>query len=140
MTACPICAPGWADGALIELDASYVVCGNGPVVLPGYTAVFAKRHVREPFELEPDEQDRWWADCMLVARAMQEVFRPTKLNYEIHGNTIEHLHLHLFPRFPGDAFEGRPIDPREPKRHVTTPEQVDALKRAVARLRGRAAV
>jgi diadenosine tetraphosphate (Ap4A) HIT family hydrolase len=136
LTACPICAPGWAERALIELDASYVVSGSGPSVLPGYTAVFAKRHVREPFELDDRERDAWWSDCMLVAQAIAEVFRPAKLNYEIHGNTIEHLHLHLFPRLPGDAFEGRPIDPREPKHHVTTPEQVEALKNAVARLRG----
>ena len=31
------------------------------------------------------------------------------MNYEIHGNSIPHLHLHLYPRFPGDPFEGRPI-------------------------------
>jgi len=135
LSTCPICAPGWADRALIELDASYVVSGSGPSVLPGYTAVFAKRHVREPFELEPAERDRWWADCMRVARAVNEVFGPAKLNYEIHGNTIEHLHLHLFPRFAGDAFEGRPIDPRSDARHVTTPEQIEELKRAIARSR-----
>lgn len=35
------------------------------------------------------------------------------MNYEIHGNTIPHLHMHLFPRFDGDPFEGRPIDGRQ---------------------------
>ena len=136
MISCPICAPGWAGRALIEMEASYVVGGSGPSVLPGYTVVVAKRHVREPFALAADELTIWWAECMLVARAIREVFRPVKLNYEIHGNTIEHLHLHMYPRFAGDDFEGRPIDPRAPKRHVTTPEQVDALTSAVVRLRG----
>lgn len=37
------------------------------------------------------------------------------MNYEIHGNTVPHLHLHLFPRFDGDPFVGRPIDAREPQ-------------------------
>ena len=32
------------------------------------------------------------------------------MNCEIHGNPIRHLHVHLFPRFNGDPFEGRPID------------------------------
>ena len=136
MSECPICARGWADRALVELDASYVVGGSGPSILPGYTAVFAKRHVREPFELTKDESAAWWSDCVLVARAIQEVFQPAKVNYEIHGNTIEHLHLHLYPRFPGDSFEERPIDPREPKRHSTTAKQVEALLNAIARLRG----
>ena len=31
-------------------------------------------------------------------------------HYEIHGNTIEHLHLHVFPRYTGDPFDGQPID------------------------------
>jgi diadenosine tetraphosphate (Ap4A) HIT family hydrolase len=34
------------------------------------------------------------------------------MNYEIHGNTIPHLHMHLYPRYSGDPFEGEPIDPR----------------------------
>jgi hypothetical protein len=44
-----------------------------------------------------------------VARVVNELFQPVKLNYEIHGNTIPHLHLHLFPRYVGDPFEGGPI-------------------------------
>jgi diadenosine tetraphosphate (Ap4A) HIT family hydrolase len=133
---CPICAPGWSDRALVELEASWLFAGSGPAVLPGYCAVFAKRHVVEPFELQETERVAWWKDCMVVARATQEVFRPAKLNYEIHGNTIEHLHLHLFPRFAGDAFEGRAIEPREPARYETSREQVAELKRAVTRVRG----
>ena len=135
MTSCPICAPEWAGRALIELGASWLVSGSGESILPGYSVVFAKRHVVEPFEMGSRESGDWWSDCMLVAQATREVFGPRKLNYEIHGNTIEHLHLHVFPRFDRDAFEGRPIDPREPKRHITTPEQIEALKSAIARLR-----
>ena len=47
---------------------------------------------------------------MAVARALKQELGSTKLNYEIHGNTIPHLHLHLYPRFEGDPFVGRPID------------------------------
>ena len=43
---------------------------------------------------------------------MHEVARAVKLNYDIHGNTIPHLHLHLFPRHAGDPFENQPINPR----------------------------
>ncbi len=70
---------------------------RGSLATPGYTVVFAKHHLVEPFELKGAEGDAWWNDCMLVARALRDVFQPEKMNYEIHGNTIPHLHLHLFP-------------------------------------------
>ena len=47
---------------------------------------------------------------MVVARALSAELRPTKMNYEIHGNTVRHLYLHLFPRMDDDPFVGRPID------------------------------
>ena len=28
------------------------------------------------------------------------------MNHEIHGKTLPHLHLHLFPREPGDPYVG----------------------------------
>lgn len=50
---------------------------------------------------------------MLAARVLKTLFSPTKLNYEIHGNTIPHLHLHLFPRYAADPYVGGPIDFRQ---------------------------
>jgi diadenosine tetraphosphate (Ap4A) HIT family hydrolase len=73
----------------------------------------AKRHVREPFELPPSEREAFWRDADRVAASISAGLRPDKLNYEIHGNTLEHLHLHLFPRWIDDAFWGRPIDDRQ---------------------------
>lgn len=43
---------------------------------------------------------------MLVARGVADVLSPTKMNYEIHGNTIPHLHMHLSPRTAGDVYVG----------------------------------
>ena len=33
-----------------------------------------------------------------------------RINYELHGNTVPHLHLNLFPRYVDDPFAGKPID------------------------------
>jgi hypothetical protein len=33
-----------------------------------------------------------------------------KLNYEIHGNSLPHFHMHFFPRYRGDQFEWQPIN------------------------------
>lgn len=47
-----------------------------------------------------------------VAEVVQKITGAVKLNYEIHGNTIPHLHVHLLPRYKGDPFEDGPINPR----------------------------
>ncbi len=67
----------------------------------------------EPFELPADDLASFWDEAMFAARVLKRLFRPMKLNYEIHGNTIPHLHLHLFPRYAGDPYVGGPIDFRQ---------------------------
>jgi diadenosine tetraphosphate (Ap4A) HIT family hydrolase len=68
--------------------------------------------VAEPFELAHVDGSAFWRESMTVAGALYDLLRPRKMNYEIHGNTIPHLHVHLFPRYQGDPFEDGPIDPR----------------------------
>ena len=107
-TACPICQRGRPLGVVTESPSTWITTEER-VACRGYACVIAKRHVVEPFELSADEQVAFFADAAAVARAVNELFHPVKLNYEIHGNTIPHLHLHLFPRYVGDPYEGRPI-------------------------------
>ncbi len=105
---CPICARGYPLDILAELSTAWVT-GRSEAPLPGYACVVAKRHVAEPFELDEPERAAFWADCMQAARALATLFLPRKVNYEIHGNTIAHLHMHLYPRYVGDPYEGGPI-------------------------------
>jgi len=68
---------------------------------------------------------------MLVARALSTEIRPRKMNYEIHGNTIPHLHLHLFPRFENDPFAGRPIDGTA-RLFERSPADLERIRKAIA--------
>jgi diadenosine tetraphosphate (Ap4A) HIT family hydrolase len=77
----------------------------------GYCCVVLKRHAVELHELPDEEAIAFMRDIQRVGRAIHEITKAVKLNYEIHGNTIPHLHVHLYPRHRGDPFEGRPIDP-----------------------------
>jgi diadenosine tetraphosphate (Ap4A) HIT family hydrolase len=100
---CPICRRGGPRDVVAELATTWV---SAPprAALPGYVCVVSKRHVVEPFELPSDEQAAFWEEAMAVARGLAALLQPVKMNYEIHGNVIPHLHLHLYPRYPGDAF------------------------------------
>ena len=126
--ACPICRQDQPLHVIAELDQVWVTAPpDAP--LPGYVCLVSRTHVREPFELAESQRTAFWRDVDRVAKAIDAGFRPAKLNYEIHGNTIEHLHVHLFPRYAGDPFEGRPIDPRETVRR--DPAEIDRLRLAL---------
>lgn len=43
---------------------------------------------------------------------LKTVSGAVKSNYEIHGNSMPHLHAHLFPRYLDDPFPSAPIDYR----------------------------
>ncbi len=63
----------------------------------GYVCVVAREHVVEPFEMTAEDQASFWQDAMVIARAVARVVRPIKMNYEIHGNTLPHLHRVQIP-------------------------------------------
>jgi diadenosine tetraphosphate (Ap4A) HIT family hydrolase len=117
---CPVCLRGRPADALAELEASFLLAGEDAPVR-GYCFLLLKRHALELYELSAEEGAAFMRDVQRASRAVHEITRAVKLNYEIHGNTIPHLHLHLFPRYPGDPFEWQPINPRAVKTPVYAP-------------------
>ncbi len=108
---CPICLRGGPLDTIAELEVSSLAAGAGATIR-GNCTLFLKRHAVELYELPPAEAAAFMRDAQRVSEAVHEATGAVKMNYEIHGNTIPHLHLHLFPRYVGDPFENRPIDPR----------------------------
>ena len=99
-----------------DLPTAIAVLGNDQFYR-GYTLVVARTHATELFHLPGDEAMRYCADMMTVARAVADAFRPRKLNYELLGNTVAHLHWHIFPRYEDDPTPQRPVweHPHPPK-------------------------
>jgi diadenosine tetraphosphate (Ap4A) HIT family hydrolase len=126
--ACPICTRGEPLDVVAELSSTWITA-QVEAPLPGYVCVVAKQHVVEPFELPEPELVAFWREAMVAARTVNELFRPMKMNYEIHGNTIPHLHMHLYPRFAGDPYVGGSIDARRAS-FTRSPRELDALRRA----------
>ena len=121
---CVICQSGVPLDVIAELPSAWVTAAR-EAPLPHYVCVVSRRHVNEPFELTPAEQSRFWLDAMAVAAAVHALAQPIKMNYEVHGNTLPHLHLHLFPRTVDDPYVGGPVDPRRSS-FVRTDEQLAA--------------
>lgn len=107
---CPFCAPP-AERILILADEALVIRDAFPVS-PGHTLVIPRRHIGSFFELSDAERT-----CMveLLAQAKAELdlsFQPDGFNIGINdgaaaGQTVPHLHLHLIPRYRGDAPDPR---------------------------------
>jgi diadenosine tetraphosphate (Ap4A) HIT family hydrolase len=97
-----------ADELIAELPHSLVLLGPWQFYR-GYCLVVAKRHAAELAELDQDERQGYLEDMCTVARVIGELLRPRKLNYELLGNQVPHLHWHLFPRQADDPDIGRPV-------------------------------
>ena len=84
-----------------EAKTGFVVLGDFQF-FRGYTLFLSKEHTRELHELDPETRKTFVWEMSEVAAAVIRAFIPVKLNYELLGNTDEHMHWHLFPRHHDD--------------------------------------
>jgi diadenosine tetraphosphate (Ap4A) HIT family hydrolase len=76
----------------------------------GYTIVIWRgRHVAEPTELDDDEAAAYWRELLRVGAAIERHLEPVKMNYDVLGNSLPHLHTHVLPRFADDPRPGWPF-------------------------------
>lgn len=76
----------------------------------GYTiSIWRGRHVAEPTELSDEEASAYWLELLRVGRALETHFEPVKLNYDLLGNSLPHLHAHVIPRYADDPNPGWPF-------------------------------
>ena len=80
--------------------------------VPGYVCLVSRTHAIELHDLSQEVASGFMRDAQKVSKALSAATGAVKLNYEIHGNSLPHLHMHFFPRYRGDRFEGKPIDPK----------------------------
>lgn len=102
----------------------------------GYTiAIWRGRHVVEPTELSADEAARYWLEVLAVGRAIETVLEPVKMNYEVLGNSLPHLHTHVMPRYADDPHPGwpfpHPADPPPPHPEAELRRDVGLLRDAL---------
>lgn len=147
---CPLCqriAEIKSDAnpfVVTELDTCYVVLGDFQA-WRGYTLLLCKDCRPELHDLPPDRRAKFLQEMSLVAESVWNVFRPVKLNYEMLGNLVPHMHWHLFPRYADDPERARPVwfrygEAQTDPRYQLPPQEMETMKarlrEEIRRLRG----
>lgn len=81
----------------------------------GHTQVVLREHKEDLTTLPELELYAFIDHMVMVARVLKKVLKPDKLNYELLGNWVPHLHWHILPRFKNDPDFGDP--PGQPLRN-----------------------
>jgi diadenosine tetraphosphate (Ap4A) HIT family hydrolase len=112
--ACPLCAkiarldslP--AEEVVWRFPHSVALLGHWQFY-KGYCILVSRRHATELNQLSSDERRAYLDEMCLLAAAIESCFKPDKLNYELLGNQVPHLHWHLFPRSRRDPAALKPV-------------------------------
>ena len=107
---------------------------NADQYFRGYSFVTLKWHAEELYHLTDKDRKSFLDDMSKVVTALAKTFSPDKMNYELLGNGIPHLHWHLVPRYKTDPMWGRPIWTGSRQRRRITRDESDAM---VARIRSK---
>jgi diadenosine tetraphosphate (Ap4A) HIT family hydrolase len=134
---CRACRGEWPPAAAFIAD-----CGpanaylNADQFFPGWTLLVLKRHATELWELERTERHALMDGVTEVARALAAVYDAEKMNYELLGNELPHIHWHLVPRRADDPAPRRPVwtHAHEP-RPLSAAEQRACIEAIRARLK-----
>lgn len=111
---CPICAGGRSEetpqGARFFAGAAVDAHLRRADIQRGLSIVlWHGRHVAEPTELDEQEAATFWRELLEVGRAIEAAFGPIKLNYNLLGSEVPHLHAHVVPRYADDPRPGWPF-------------------------------
>ena len=111
---CPVCLKlqGPKDVIVIQelkhswLEASIYAQGS----IWGKCHVLSKKHFVELYEMPKSDMVNFMSDVQMTAKALKTITKAERINYELHGNSMPHMHMHLFPRYIDDLFPGLSID------------------------------
>ncbi|MDR3049247.1 MAG: HIT family protein [Elusimicrobiota bacterium] len=117
---------------IIELSNSIVYL-NRNQKHKGRSIVTFKGHKKEWFDLTPEENKGFFADTALVAKALNNVFKPNKINYATFGDTVPHTHIHVVPKYEGGFQWGKFFDDSE-KEFLTEDQYKDLISKISAEI------
>ncbi|MDT7043574.1 HIT family protein [Candidatus Nitronereus thalassa] len=107
---CKICEKAWPlanhfIGALGLTDA-YLFEDQ---FFPGWTVLVLKEHQTELFQLTQGERGQLMEEVSLVGENLTQVYSVRKINSELLGNQVPHIHWHVVPRLIADPAPLKPV-------------------------------
>jgi diadenosine tetraphosphate (Ap4A) HIT family hydrolase len=108
---CPLCAAA-AGRDVLAANLHAVAFPDAFPVSAGHALIVSRRHVADLFDLTADEQAALWALLPAVKAALDARHAPAGYNIGVNvgaaaGLTIDHVHVHVIPRYEGDAADPR---------------------------------
>lgn len=110
---------------LLMNDAQYPWC----ILVP------RRPGVREWHHLSAEDRSTLLAESCRLAEAMEQLFKPHKLNVAALGNMVPQLHVHHIARYPEDVAWPRPVwgvVPAQPYTREQREQRCRALRQALA--------
>lgn len=107
---CPFCSPA-RERIACESEHAFAIRDGFPLS-KGHTLVIPRRHIPSFFDLT-GEECREIRELLILSRAMLDAeYSPDGWNIGINdgtaaGQTVNHLHVHLIPRYRGDRDDPR---------------------------------
>lgn len=108
---CPFCNPDSKRELIVESATAFAVFDKFPVN-DGHALIIPKRHCSDYFELTFKEQSA----CIFIINKVKEIvssrFKPDGFNVGVNigkeaGQTVQHAHIHLIPRYNDDVEDPR---------------------------------
>ena len=103
---CPFCKID-EDSVVVAGELVLAIRDKHPVS-EGHTLIITKRHVADYFDLTDEEWRAMQAMLVRVKHDLDTEYQPQGYNVGVNigrtaGQTIDHVHMHLIPRYSGDT-------------------------------------
>ena len=103
---CPFCEPEIKDSVFAR-DGQFLAVYNVAPIFPGHSLILPEEHIHSLLELSNEQVIEMMLFARKVTTLLLKTFKAEAFDWSVQegenaGQSLEHLHLHIVPRYPGD--------------------------------------
>ncbi|GAA4538387.1 HIT family protein [Amycolatopsis samaneae] len=97
---------------VLEETAHFYARWDNYPAAKGHVEIAPKKHMLSFFDLNPDDLKEMYGLMSVVKSRLEEKYQPNGYTIGVNdgraaGRTVDHLHIHLIPRYTGDVTDPR---------------------------------